>query len=43
MGIPLMVGLVAGELLIAFGWALVGVGYYFITGNTPVAVRILPA
>jgi len=42
MAIPLMVGLVAGELLAAFGWAVVGVGYYFINGNTPVTIRILP-
>lgn len=40
--IPLMVGLVAGELLAAFGWTLVGATYYFITGNTPVGIRILP-
>jgi len=42
MAIPLMVGLVAGELLAAFGWALIGAGYFFITGNAPTTLRILP-
>lgn len=40
--IPLMVGLVAGELLAAFGWALIGGAYFFVTGNTPTTIRILP-
>jgi len=40
--IPLMVGLVAGEPLAAFGWTIIGAATFFITGNTPVTVRILP-
>ena len=40
--IPLMVGLVAGELLAAFGWTVAGAASYFITGHTPVMFRILP-
>jgi hypothetical protein len=39
---PLMVGLIAGEILAAVGWMIVGTAYYFNTGLAPVSYRILP-
>ena len=32
---PLMVGVIAGELLSGLGWTLVGAVYFFVTGRTP--------
>jgi hypothetical protein len=39
---PLMVGVIAGELLSGLGWMLVGASYYFLTGKAPVAYSIFP-
>ena len=39
---PLMVGLIAGELLAAVGWMIVGTIYYLTTGLPPETYRILP-
>lgn len=39
---PLMVGIIAGELLAGLGWMLVGALYYFVTGLTPKSYVILP-
>ncbi len=40
---PLMIGLIAGELLAAVGWMIVGTIYYFVTGLPPESYRILPS
>ncbi|MFA7236592.1 MAG: DUF6785 family protein [Phycisphaeraceae bacterium] len=40
--LPLMVGVIAGEVVAAIGWALVGAAYYFITHTAPVGYSILP-
>jgi hypothetical protein len=39
---PLMVGIIAGELLSGLGWMLVGATYYFVTGKVPVSYSIFP-
>ncbi len=39
---PLMVGIIAGELLAGLFWILVGVVYYFSAGKTPVVYSIFP-
>jgi hypothetical protein len=39
---PLMVGLIAGELLAIVGWSLVGLVYYLLTGLRPAVYPILP-
>ena len=39
---PFMVGLIAGELLAAIGWSIVGMAYYAATGMQPSVYRILP-
>ena len=39
---PLMVGVIAGELLSGLFWMLVGASYYFATGKAPVAYSIFP-
>jgi hypothetical protein len=39
---PLMIGIIAGELLSVMGWAIVGVVYYGVTGLTPAFYSILP-
>ncbi|MDX2052754.1 MAG: DUF6785 family protein [Polyangiaceae bacterium] len=39
---PLMIGLIAGELMAGLFWILVGATYYFTTGKTPVAYSIFP-
>ncbi len=39
---PFMVGLIAGELLAAIGWSIVGMTYYAATGVSPEVYRILP-
>ncbi len=39
---PIMIGIIAGELLMAMFWMLVGAGYFFHTGLTPVRYRIFP-
>jgi hypothetical protein len=40
--LPLMVGLIAGELVAGLAWILVGVIYYLTTGQTPASYRIYP-
>lgn len=40
--LPLMVGIIAGEVVAAIGWALVGAAYYFITHTAPASYSILP-
>jgi hypothetical protein len=39
---PLMVGIIAGELLAAIGWLIAGAIYYRVTGKIPPVYRILP-
>lgn len=39
---PLMVGVIAGELLSGLGFMVIGAAYYFVTGRTPVAYSIFP-
>lgn len=39
---PLMVGLIAGDVLMIIVWSIIGTIYYFNTGLTPPAYRILP-
>ncbi len=39
---PLMVGVIAGELIAALVWTAVGVTYYLTTGTTPSSYIILP-
>lgn len=39
---PLMVGLIAGELLAIVGWSVVGLSYYLLTGLRPAVYPILP-
>jgi hypothetical protein len=39
---PLMVGVIAGELLAGLMWMIVGASYYFLTGRTPAAYTIFP-
>ncbi len=39
---PLMVGVIAGELLAAIGWAIVGAVYFALTGKAPVTYSLLP-
>lgn len=40
---PLMVGVIAGELLSGLFWMLVGATYYFVTDKAPVAYSIFPS
>ena len=39
---PLMVGLVAGDMLSGMVTLVIGAGYYFIQGKPPMAYRVLP-
>jgi hypothetical protein len=39
---PLMVGVIAGELLSGLFWMMVGAGYFFVTGRTPVSYWVFP-
>jgi hypothetical protein len=39
---PLMVGVIAGELISGLFWMIFGAGYYFTTGKAPVAYSIFP-
>ena len=39
---PLMVGAIAGELLMGLIWMIVGVVYYFAAGKAPVMYNIFP-
>ncbi|MHC4504294.1 MAG: DUF6785 family protein [Planctomycetota bacterium] len=39
---PLMVGLIAGEMLSGVAFILVGAVYYFVTGRPPVGYRVIP-
>jgi hypothetical protein len=39
---PFMIGLIAGDLLAAFGWTVVGAVYYGLTGVTPDVYVVLP-
>jgi len=39
---PLMVGVIAGELLSGLGFMVIGAAYYFFTGRTPTAYSIFP-
>jgi hypothetical protein len=39
---PLMVGVIAGELLMGLVWMIVGVVYYFAAGKAPVMYNIFP-
>ncbi|HEY4102614.1 MAG TPA: DUF6785 family protein [Polyangiaceae bacterium] len=39
---PLMIGVIAGELLAGLMWMIVGASYYFFTGRTPAAYTIFP-
>jgi hypothetical protein len=40
---PLMVGIIAGELVSGLFWMVFGASYYFITGKAPVAYAIFPS
>lgn len=40
---PLMVGVIAGELLAGLAWMVVGASYFFLTGRTPTAYSIFPS
>jgi len=40
--LPFLVGMIAGEVLAAFGWNIVGVIYYPNTQLPPPNIRILP-
>ncbi len=39
---PLMVGLIAGELLAVLAWAVIGAAYYLATGLQPVSYNVFP-
>jgi hypothetical protein len=39
---PLMVGVIAGEMVAGLGWMLYGAAYYFVSGQAPVAYSIFP-
>jgi len=39
---PLMVGVIAGEMVSGLCWMLFGAGYYFATGRAPVGYSIFP-
>jgi hypothetical protein len=39
---PLMVGIIAGELLTGLFWMIVGAVYFFVAGKTPVSYSIFP-
>jgi hypothetical protein len=39
---PLMIGVIAGELLSGLFWMATGVVYYFITGQASVSYSIFP-
>jgi hypothetical protein len=39
---PLMVGVIAGELVSGLGWMLFGAAYYYATGRAPVTYSIFP-
>ena len=39
---PLMVGIIAGELVAALGWMLVGAIYWALAGQTPTPYYITP-
>jgi hypothetical protein len=39
---PLMIGVIAGELLAGLMWMIIGASYYFFTGRTPAAYTIFP-
>ena len=39
---PLMIGLIAGEMLAGVLFLLFGAAYYFLTGEPPIAYRVLP-
>lgn len=39
---PLMVGVIAGEMVSGLGWMLYGAAYYYATGRAPVAYSIFP-
>ncbi|HTA93914.1 MAG TPA: DUF6785 family protein [Polyangiaceae bacterium] len=39
---PLMIGVIAGELLAGLLWMIVGASYYLFTGRTPAAYTIFP-
>jgi hypothetical protein len=39
---PMMVGVIAAELLAALLWILVGALYFFVTGETPKSYRVFP-
>jgi hypothetical protein len=39
---PLMVGVIAGELVSGLFWMVFGASYYFVTGKAPVAYSIFP-
>ncbi len=40
--VPVAVGLIAGEVLAAIGWLLVGWIYYMVTGKVPTSYSLLP-
>ena len=40
--IPLMVGIIAGEVAVALLWSLAGVVVYLITGKPPTIYEIFP-
>ena len=40
--LPLMIGVIAGELFAALGWIVVGLLYYLVTGQTPADYVLLP-
>ena len=39
---PLMIGVIAAELLSGLGWMIVGATYFFVTGKSPVVYSIFP-
>ncbi len=40
--LPLMLGVIAGELIAALGWTIIGGAYYFGTGIRPPSYRVYP-
>jgi hypothetical protein len=40
---PLMIGVIAGELLAALFWMGVGAAYYFLQGKTPASYAVFPS
>ncbi len=40
--LPLMVGIISGEVLAAIGWVIIGTAYFLIVGRPPESYRVFP-